>query len=143
MQLKRDTDYAFRILFCLKETLLSDGEERQKSLPVSQIASRIGVMRVTTGRVCEQLVQAGLILVFAADDAGEKSYAAAAAMLTSSVLDVVEAIEGTGKLFAVFDRRSLLYKSCGKRLDRLQKKQERFLFSTPLTAVIGTIRRPM
>ena len=143
MQLKRETDYALRVLFCLKETILMDAEGPQKSLSVSQIATHIGGMRTTTQRICERLAQAELIRTSSADDRGEKTYYATPDMLTRSMLDVVEAIEGTGKVFAVFDRRSLLYKTCGKKLDRVQKKYERYLASTPLTSLIGKMRRKM
>lgn len=132
MQLKRDTDYAIRILFCLKETIVSELSESQTGLTLSEIAANTGLARTTAGRICDSLVENGLIHVSGNDGSGEVTYYADQKMLKHSLLDVIEATESTGNIFAVFDRKSLMYKNCRKELERMQKKCEKVLSSTTL-----------
>lgn len=136
MQLKRDTDYALRILFCLKDTLISDTHTRQKSIPLTKLSSEIKVPKITTKRICDSLVEKGLIHVHAESGIGGRTYYVTHFMLKHSLLDVVEAVEHTGKIFAVFDKSSYLYKQCENALERAQGEYEKLLADTLLEQLL-------
>jgi len=137
MQLKRDTDYAIRVLFCLKDTIVSEGGKRQISFTLSEIASNIGLMRPTTRRICDLLTERGLIRRSDTGAAGEIAYYAERSMLRHSLLDVIEAVESTGNILAVFDRKTHMYRNCKTELGRVRKRCERILSSALLEDVIG------
>jgi len=137
MQLKRDNDYAMRILFCLKETIVFGEDKQQISFTLSEIASKCGLMRTSTRRICDCLAESGLIHISKTDGTGETAYYADPSMLKRSLLDVVEAIENTGKIFAVFDKKTRMYKKCRNKLERVERKCERVLATAFLEDLIG------
>ncbi|MBR2666575.1 MAG: Rrf2 family transcriptional regulator [Oscillospiraceae bacterium] len=137
MQLKRDTDYAIRILFCLKETIETDPEREQKKIALSEIAAQARIPKTTALRICGYLSEKGMIHLIREGEDGENEYYAAPLLLERSLLDVIEAVEGTGRIFAVFDRKSHMYRKCGKGIEKLQRKHERLLSSASLEGLIG------
>jgi|GEM_PF-1315329 len=124
MQLKRDTDYAVRILYCLHQNHVADKSAVRKGVTISEIAMQTGTPKPVAGRICESLKEKGMIYLTDEQPATEKAYYSTEELLKYSLLDVIEAVEGTGEIFAVFDKRSEAYKSCEGWLLRVQMKTE-------------------
>ena len=61
MQLKRDTDYAIRILYCLRQNGDVGHTGERKGMTLSEIAMQTGTPKLVAGRVCESLKKTGLI----------------------------------------------------------------------------------
>ena len=110
MQLKRDTDYAIRILYCLRQNGDVGHTGERKGMTLSEIAMQTGTPKLVAGRVCESLKEKGMIAA-AGQDRAERSYCSTETQSEYSLLDVIEAVEGTCQLFAVFDKRFAGYKS--------------------------------
>ena len=98
MQLKRDTDYAVRILYCLNQNHVAGDSAARKGLALSDIAMQTGTPKVVAGRI-------------------------------------VKAVEGNVKIFAVFDKRSEMYKNCEEQLLKIQGKAESLLARTTLESL--------
>ncbi|MBQ8975461.1 MAG: Rrf2 family transcriptional regulator [Oscillospiraceae bacterium] len=131
MQLRRDTDYAVRILFCIKEDY--DRRKRKGSgLTLSEIAAHVGIPKLVAGRLCERLSAGGIIKSKMEQESEEKIYYTTDGLSSKSLLDVIEVMEETGKIFAVFDKRSSMYKSCEDSLQQVQSSLENVLKGTAL-----------
>jgi len=126
MQLKRDTEYALRILYAVAGK--SDPEEGafRSGATLSEISALSGVPRVGIDRICGQLEAAGLI-ISRKNGGGDVSYTASPELLRKSLLDVVRVMEQGVPLFAVFDRASDFFSQNEARLLRLQAKTESLL----------------
>lgn len=138
MQLKRDTDYAVRILYCLNQTEDTAVSTAAKGLSLSEIAMRTGMPKVVAGRVCESLKDKGVVSLTSDPEAVEKVYCSSKDLLNYSLLDVIEAVEGNCQLFAVFDKRSIGYKNCEEQLQKVQKRTERVLAKATLSSLFDT-----
>lgn len=108
MQLKRDTDYALRILMCAAEQ-----KKNKKSfsggLTIQEISARTGMPRVSVDRICRCLEKSKLI-VKATGVRGENVYFADDRTPELSLLEIIEAVEKETQLFAVFDKKSDMYR---------------------------------
>lgn len=138
MQLKRDTDFAIRILFCLNLNHAADHPAIRKGVTISEIAVQTGTPKLVAGRVCESLKEKGMIYLIDEPFATEKAYYSTEELLNYSLLDVIEAVEGTGEIFAVFDKRSEAYKKCEEQILKIQKKTERLLAKATLGSLFET-----
>ena len=134
MQLKRDTDYAFRVLYCLNERYKATRGRARRGLTLTEIASRAGIPKTAAERVCSGLYEKGLINLSVGKN---HYYSAANHLLNYSLLDVIEAVENTGKIFAVFDRITPMYKSCGEQINLAQEKCEQMLASISVGSLLG------
>ena len=136
MQLKRDTDYAIRILYCLKE-----GGDRIDPVPggltLGEISAQTGVPKITAGRICDNLDQKGLL---SPGERGgdEKGFLLPQRLLQKSLLDVVEAMESTGQILAVFDKQSVMYKKCEEQLLKAQEEIRCILAGISLEGLMQT-----
>lgn len=131
MQLKRDTDYALRILHCLKDPIEGAPKER-RGLTQSEIAAQAKIPRATVGRICDCLCESEMIC-FARDGENDaKLYSLTDGLNRKTLLDVVEAVEGTGKLFAVFDRKTPMYRGGEAVFDSVQAGCEGLLAAVSL-----------
>ena len=127
MQLKRDTDYALRILYCLKLNNDDRGADTTHGMTLTEIAAQTGTPKIVAGRVCENLKENGMIQMISEQEAAERVYASDGTLLNTTLLDVIEAVEGTGQLFAVFDKRSAVYKNCEMQIQNVQKRTDKVL----------------
>jgi len=125
MQLKRDTEYALRILLAAAEKAAPRGEPPQ-GVTLNEISALSGVPRVGIDRICAQLESAGLLQSRRAKN-GERLYAAASALYQKSLLDLLLAMEQGVPLFAVFDKGSGFFSKNEKRMLHLQEKADRLL----------------
>jgi len=125
MQLRRDTEYALRILFhigaeCLSRQAQWDGPT------LSEISSKAGVPKVIAGRICGVLEE-NEVIVSKKAPGGELLYRPGPAYERSSVLDIILLTEHNAKLFAVFDKNSSFYRAQGSRLQLIQAQLEKEL----------------
>ena len=114
MQLKRDTEYALRLLFGAAKYAGESG------ITLSELCKHTAVPRTIASRLCAKLVEAKLLnekmietkpVYFACKDIYEKT-----------LFDIVLATEETLNLFAVFDQSSEMYISCKSDFDLAQQK---------------------
>ena len=112
MQLKRDTDYAIRILLVMAEPALSKKE--LQGLDLKTICEKTSVPRQIAIRLCGLLSDAGFIKKEETD--GSTTYIPESDLLEKTVLDIIDAVEGQSNLFAVFDRRAEIYTKYGLTL---------------------------
>ena len=131
MQLKRDTDYAIRILYCLRQNGDVGHTGERKGMTLSEIAMQTGTPKLVAGRVCESLKKKGMIAA-AGQDRAERSYCSTETQSEYSLLDVIEAVEGTCQLFTVFDKRLAGYKSFENQIRKIQKQTEGVLAGATL-----------
>ena len=109
MQLKRDTDYAIRILLVMAEPALSKKE--LQGLDLKTICEKTSVPRQIAIRLCGLLSDAGFIKKEETDES--TTYIPESDLLEKTVLDIIDAVEGQSNLFAVFDRRAEIYTKYG------------------------------
>lgn len=117
MQLKKDTDYAIRLLLALAEPDHEKQKRQGKKLKV--LCERAAVPRPIALRLCSLLADAGFlnkeersdsIMITQTDD-----------LLSKTVLDVINAVEGQSNLLAVFDRKTELFERYGLVLELLNE----------------------
>ena len=112
MQLKRDTDYAIRILFVIAESAL--GKKESQGMELKTICEKAAVPWRIALRLCGALTDAGFIKKEANKST---AYTSAHNLSEKTLLDIIEAVEGRSNLFAVFDRRTELYARYGHALE--------------------------
>ena len=112
MQLKRDTDYAIRILLVMAEPALNE-KELQK-LELKTICEKTSVPRQIALRLCNLLSDTGFIKKEETD--GGTTYMPENDLFEKTLLDIIHAVEGQSNLFAVFDRRAEVYAKYGLAL---------------------------
>ena len=118
MQLKRDSDYAFRVLHHMEEQDGRDGSFR--GLSISELSRGAGIPRRSAERICGYLVKGQILKESTADNGmmfekGERWDSA-------SFLDVIKATEGSTDLFAIFDRKHKAYKENERILGEMGNK---------------------
>ena len=124
MQLKRDTEYALRILYAVAERSAPEDEPSRGGATLNEISALSGVPRAGTDRVCPLLASAGF-LTSRTENGGDVLYAAAEDLSDRSLIDLAAVTEQGFPLFAVFDRDSAFFSRNGRRLARLQRRAEK------------------
>ena len=74
MQLKRDTDYAVRILYCLNQNYATDNSGEKKGVTLSEIAMQTGTPKLVAGRVCDSLKEKGIIFSISEQDTAREGF---------------------------------------------------------------------
>ncbi|MCQ2512722.1 MAG: hypothetical protein MJ092_04965 [Lachnospiraceae bacterium] len=115
MQLKRDTDYAIRILLVMAEPALNKKALQEQDLKT--ICEKTSVPRQIALRLCGLLSDAGFLKKEETD--GSTTYMPGNVLLEKTLLDIIDAVEGQSNLLAVFDRRAEIYKKYGFALASL------------------------
>ena len=133
MQFKRDTDYALRILFGLAEGL-AGGEDGQQGVPTGSIAAKTGIPKPSFERICGYLEQHGIIYQ-EMSSRGEPRMYPGEGFWDQSLLQIADAVEGGTQLFAVFDRRSQLFRQCGGKLEAIQSGFDKILSGIDLKSM--------
>lgn len=114
MQLKRDTDYALRLMLGVAKYADENG------IPLAELCRHSSVPQTIATRLCSKLVKAGFLKDNKANN--QLLYFAGDNIQNRTVLDVVRAIEGTTDMFVVFDHSTELY-ACGKHEFALSQRQ--------------------
>jgi len=141
MQLKRDTDYAVRILYYLNMNSYIDNHGKKKGVSLSELAKQTGTPKLIAERVCDSLKEKGIIVATGRREASKRLYYSTAASLGSSLLDIIEAVEGSCQLFAVFDKSFAGYKSLEDQIQRIQKGTEKILSEATLGSLFETRKK--
>lgn len=113
MQLKRDTDYAIRILLVMAESAQSKKELQILSLKT--ICEKISAPGQVTLRLCNLLSDEGYIKKEEIDG-NTAMYMPEEKLFDTTLLDIIHTVEGQSDLFAVFDRRAEVYEKYGPAL---------------------------
>ena len=132
MQLKRETDFAIRILYCLYRNCADREFGNRLGLTLTEIAAQTKVPKTIAGRICEYLLDKKMIHFVPWEEYSEKSFHATSALLAFSLKDVVEAVEGHGRLFAIFDKNSNAFAACRDQLLMVEEKVDEVLEETTL-----------
>lgn len=126
MQMKRDTEYALRILYAVAGGPAPKEEPFRGGATLNDISALSGVPRIGIDRICGQLEAAGLIQS-RSEEGGEVLYAPAPDLMQKSLLDITRATEQGMSLFAVFDKGSDFFFRNEARILRLQDRAETLL----------------
>jgi len=134
MQLRRDTEYALRILAII-------GEKRTDrtspgGVTLSEISAQSGVPRVGVDRICGYL-ESAVFIESGKGENGEVLYFPAAGFSDRSLLDVMQITEHGTQLFAVFDKSSSLFVNAGQALQSVQAGVERTLSTLTLADLMA------
>ena len=114
MQLKRDTDYALRLVLGVAKYADENG------ILLVELCRHASVPQTIAARLCSKLVKAELLKENKTES--QMTYSGGDNFQNKTLLDVVQAIEGTADMFAVFDRSTELY-ACGKYEFALSERQ--------------------
>ena len=133
MQLKRDTDYALRIMICIAEGLKISG--KQEGVALSSVVASTGIPIVTFNRVCGRLEEKGLIRKEVSKE-GEKWLYPCNDFWGQSLLSIGEAAEGNMEIFAVFDRNSYIAQTYGEKLKKTQKNLDKVFSEATMAALV-------
>lgn len=133
MQLKRDTEYALRIMVHMAEHLKGNG--KQTGIPSTNVIANTGIPIVTFNRICGCLEDNGMIRK-EIDENGEKWLYPGHRFWEQSILSIGEAVEGNMKIFVIFDKNFNLSQSYGKKLQETQNSLDHILSQTTLESII-------
>ena len=133
MQLKRDTEYALRIMICIAEDIKNNGG--QEGIRCTKVLAETGIPLVGFYRICRQLEENGLVRNEIKAN-GEKWMYPGDGFWDQSILSIGEAMEGTMKLFAVFDKNSYLSQQYGKKLNETQTSLNKILIKTTMKELV-------
>ncbi|MBQ1705827.1 MAG: Rrf2 family transcriptional regulator [Clostridia bacterium] len=125
MQLKRDTDYALRILSCIGSRS-AEGTMPPEGISLRTISSQTGVPKLSVNRVCRNLEHKKILSV-ETSAGGDLMYRPAEGFYERTLLDAIMATEGSFKLFAVFDKKTALYRKYRGKLEKTQEEVEKSL----------------
>ncbi len=125
MQLKRDTDYALRILTCAAERK-KNKRTFSGGLTLQDLSMYTGMPRVSVDRICRCLEKKKL-LIKATGVKNETVYFATERSDELSLLDIIAAVEQETDLFAVFDKKSDMYRTQEEKFSDIQHRMEEYL----------------
>lgn len=132
MQLKRDTDYAIRILLVMAEQARNKIELPE--LDVNTICQRTAVPRQIALRLCSLLSARGFVKK--GETGGRTSYKPEDDLLEKTVLSIIDAVEGQSNLLAVFDGKAEIYKKYGHALASFNAALSEELSKTTIQTII-------
>lgn len=132
MQLKRDTDYAMRIIWsvCRAKT------DKDESIIISEICRQIGIARTIALRICNKLADNEII----SSDTTVKNeirFSVGEKTGEKTMYDVIKAIEGSSDLLEAFDKSFESYEKCGEVLDSLEESFNSILKQKTLGEMFG------
>lgn len=134
MQLKRDTEYALRILYCIGAQC-PEKDAVQRGLTVGEICARSGVPKLGVRRLCAILTGAQF-LVCRTRENGDVFYLPGQDLRQTSLLQVVRITEPGTQLFAVFEKGSAFYKSTAIALQTCQTEVEKILSGVTIGSLL-------
>lgn len=136
MHLKRDADFALRVLYCLVNSRKTGESGQEKSLPLAKIAIQAGIPRMVARRICDRLREAQLIELCGDCDGLDPAYCVGPGLSRRSLSDVIRAMEGSNSLFAVFGRDTPVYRHCREEIDRIERAFERMMADVSLEKLL-------
>lgn len=117
MQLKRDTDYALRMLLYLAR----QEDSGESGIAVPEISRQTSIPVAVASRLCKKLENARLLKMV--ESAGHRAqFAPHNDVLDKTVFDVICAAEGNCSLFAVFDKTTELYAAGKDVFETIERK---------------------
>lgn len=117
MQLKRDTDYALRILLCAAKR----NSENEPGMTLSEFSKNTAVPLTIAARLCRKLTETEFLKTVTGNDRAVR-YMIKQSAFEKTVLNVICAVEEQGRLFAVFDRSTELYAICKEYFDEVDRQ---------------------
>lgn len=117
MQLKRDTDYALRIILYI----VKQSEPEKTWLSIYDLSKNTAVSPAIIARLCRSLAEAKILNVTPSTDKTVK-FALRRGAMKKTVLDIIRAVEGHNDLFAVFNRSTELYCICKDYFDETEQQ---------------------
>lgn len=117
MQLKRDTDYALRIILYI----VKQSEPEKTWLSIYDLSKNTAVPPAIIARLCRSLAEAKILNVIPSTDKTVK-FALRRGAMKKTVLDIIRAVEGHNDLFAVFNRSTELYSICKDYFDETEQQ---------------------
>ncbi len=130
MQLKRDTDYALRIMLCLTDQCLVK-QTAPNGLSMLDISALTGIHKLSAERICGDLVR-GRFIIRRTGKGREVRFLPREGLGDASLLEVVTATENSADLFAVFDRRARPYQRSGALLRHIEEQSKELLSQTTI-----------
>ncbi len=113
MQLKRDTDYALRLLLCAARNA------DPKGISLQELCRQTLVPRTIAARLCHTLAQENILKENSIESHLYYSFNYMASEKT--LFDIIQTTEGTVSLFNVFDRSSEVYVDCKDNLRMIEQ----------------------
>lgn len=132
MQLKRDTDYAIRILLVMAEPV---PDKELQGLKIKTICEKTDIPRQIALRLCNLL--SGLGFIKKEGEGESATYTPESNLPEKTVLDIIKAVEGQSNLFAVFDRRTEMYERYGHLLESVNEILLRELNNVTIQTILG------
>ena len=114
MQLKRDTEYALRILMCA-------AKQTQNGITALEISRHTAVPVSITIRLCKKLADAKLMQAVSISK-NTTGYLLCEEALNQTLYDVISIVEGHSELFAVFDKTTEMFSAGLQYFEDAEKK---------------------
>lgn len=114
MQLKRDTEYALRILMCV-------AMQKDDGITALEISKRTAVPASITARLCQKMTDAKLMKSVNISK-NSTGYLMSEGALDKTLYDVISVVEGHSELFAVFDRTTEMFSAGLKYFEGTEEK---------------------
>ena len=135
MQLKRDTDYALRIMICTAKHIQKNNYD--KGVLKTDIATDTGIPKPAFNRICSRLEEKGMLYT-ATGAKGEKLLFPGVDFWQQSILTIGEAVEGNMKVFILFDKNASPAPYYKESLTKAQKNLEDVLSDATLESMLET-----
>lgn len=136
MQLKRDTDYALRILLYAAKQNTTNG----LGMTASEFGKNTSVPVTIAARLCRTLTDAEFLNATDSSE-GCVRYALRQSALKKTILNVICAVEDQGDLFAVFDRSTELYAICKDYFNEVDQQFSDSLKSITIAELLGNVKK--
>lgn len=136
MQLKRDTDYALRILLCAAKQNPANGV----GMTASEFSKNTSVPVTIAARLCRILADAEFLNATGPRE-GCVRYTIRQSALKKTILNVICTVEDQGDLFAVFDRSTELYAVCKDYFNEVEQQFSDSLKSITIAELLGNAKK--
>ena len=123
MQLRRDTDYACRIAFCVAQRVRR--ESRQPYVSILELCRETGIPRRSTERICGELLNGQILEKMPSEE--ETLLMPGSRWETASLLDLIRVTEKSADLFAVFDKRQKAFRENERLFGAANSEVQRIL----------------
>ena len=134
MHLKRDTEYALRIMVFIAE-YLKENRDRSGGIPCSFIIAGTGTPVIAFKRVIGLLEENALIIMNGRNKKIKEVFPGRD-FWKQSIFSIADAVEGNMEIFALFDRNSYLTHAYYETLKTTQDKLTRALSDITLAEMV-------
>lgn len=133
MQLKKDTDYAWRIMICTAKHIQKDNYN--KGVLMADIVADTGIPKPAFNRICSTLEEKGMLYT-AIGAKGERLLYPGVDFWQQSILSIGEAVEGNMKVFVLFDKNAGPTRYYAESLTKIQNNLEDVLSDATLESML-------